>query len=142
MVDETEEGKSQESLHVEWASADEDLLFVKSKKNAGQHPLRNFLSIHFLSSFSAHTWARTSPRAHPTREVHALAVKGFLSRASLYWAHPGTAPPRTTVGSRKRGLAEAVSLRKAGFLKAALLADGAGVTPKALTASQEVATRM
>ena len=39
------------------------------------------------------TCAKRSPRNHPTREVHAFAVSGFLSRASLYAAHPGTAPP-------------------------------------------------
>lgn len=31
-----------------------------------------------------------------------MAVRGFLSSCSLYAAHPGTAPPRTAVGSRKR----------------------------------------
>ena len=81
------------------------------------------------------TCAKKSPRAHPTREVNALAVKGVLSRASLYAAQPGTAPPLTWSGSRKRGLWEAASFWKAGLIAAALFLVGFGW--KALTAKRE-----
>ena len=61
-----------------------------------------------------------------------MAVNGLSSKALLYAAHPGTAPPRTRVGSRKRGLLSA--LRKAGFISVEMLlvTAGLGDTPNAL----------
>ena len=50
------------------------------------------------------TWTSKSPKNQPTSEVKAFVVMGFSSRALLYEAQPGTAPPRVKAGSRKRAL--------------------------------------
>jgi hypothetical protein len=103
------------------------------------------VSLQFQGRTRALTWAKASPRAQPTREVNAFAVKGFLSRALVYASHPGTAPPLVTSGFRNRGLETAVPLRReetrAGFFVTDFwtLATVDEVTPKALTARQKVA---
>jgi hypothetical protein len=67
-----------------------------------------------------------------------LAVNGLSSKALLYVAHPGTAPPRMVVGSRKSGLAAApVFLLKAGLTtvdveRVLFVTAGFGETPNAL----------
>ena len=88
--------------------------------------------------------------SQPTREVKALAVNGWSSRALLYASQPGTAPPRTIrAGSRNNGLLTDASLvRKAGPAMEVVgrktpdfVTDGFGVTPKALTAKVEETKR-
>jgi hypothetical protein len=96
------------------------------------------------------TCANKSPSAQPTREVKALAVNGWSSRALLYASQPGTAPPRTIrAGSRNSGLlTEASLVRKAGPAMEvvgrktpAFVTEGFGVTPKALTAKVDETKR-
>ena len=100
----------------------------------------------YNTSGSVHTWARRSPRNHPTREVQDLAVRGFLSKASLYAAHPGTAPPLVTDASRKRVLLVAGAdclfkvLTRAGF-DAIFWMDWRALTPNAWAVKQDAATR-
>jgi hypothetical protein len=80
----------------------------------------------------------------------ALATSGFFSSASLYAAHPGTAPPRVLVASRNRGLLKLLLLlegRKAedGIMDLTVFEEvkpGDGLTPKAETTTQEETKRM
>lgn len=71
----------------------------------------------------------------------ALVNNGLSSRALLYAAHPGTAPPRATeVGSRNNGLLKAVSLRNADGLATmpvAFFNEGLLLTPKALLTTKD-----
>ncbi len=76
----------------------------------------------------------------------ALAVIGFVSRALLYAAQPGTAPPLTTDSSRKRGETEEGSLVLSpettdGLLEVFLTRDGRWETPNAWAVRQDAATR-
>lgn len=136
VVDETKDGKGNETRPIEWSSGDEDLERKVSR--------RARIESKDDEANVKHTCASTSPRAQPTNEVIALVNKGFLSRASLYAAHPGTAPPRMTRASRKSGLLNAESLRKAGFaMGCAFVKAGVGATPNArLTTAKEETKRM
>ena len=74
----------------------------------------------------------------------ALVIKGLSSKALLYAAHPGTAPPRIRSGSRNKGLPIAWSLWKVdGLTMAAFLVKaGSELTPKALTAKEKDKNRV
>jgi hypothetical protein len=89
-----------------------------------------------------HTWAKRSPRNHPTREVHDLARSGWVSSASLYAAHPGTAPPLVKEASRKRGLTVAGAFCLSELETTSLFATFLDtVGPKACAVTQVAATR-
>lgn len=91
----------------------------------------------------SHTCASKSPSAQPTSDVNALVMSGFLSKASLYAAQPGTAPPRIFWTSRNNGLDDAfvkavvggVFSTVAGLVATLVRVDG--LTPKALTVKND-----
>ena len=89
------------------------------------------------------TCANKSPRAQPTNDVIALVMSGFLSKASLYAAQPGTAPPRIFCTSRNSGLVDAlvkavvggVVNSEAGLVATLVRVDG--LTPNARTVKKD-----
>jgi hypothetical protein len=78
VVNETEDRESDETRHVEWPPTDENLWTSRLLENT-----KDYHTLAKTKKILVHTCARRSPRAQPTRDVHALAIRGFLSSASL-----------------------------------------------------------
>jgi hypothetical protein len=84
VVDESEEGEGGETFPVYWASSDEDLLGERKfvRVECTREPCYVYHNMDYSLDSRYLTCASKSPRNQPAREVKALVVMGFLSKAS------------------------------------------------------------